>query len=699
MSKQVLAWLTLITALTFLERPSSAQLAPTGAHYADRASDTGFAGPDARGGYSATVPLAFPPARGGLPVPVQVVSGARGYGAAGVGWDVPLYSVFVDDSFAQRRPTGNAGEKVTARRRITVSLPGRTFEMLWLGDRYVSRSTPDVTMKLDEHNAWNLVDGTGTTYTFTHYGQLDNTGGPVPANDGTWLLTDIRDAVGATVKLTYDVHETAVAGATTKSVDLLNVGYNADSGNTCFKNEVRLHYGVPTAAPQSVSIVGVVVLARYHSLTSIDVTSRVDCVSAAVRLRSYAFHYAPDADTEQDRLQSVDVSGREGTVEGSQSLPLASYQYGAAITGSGATRSLRFDPAYTMTLPGGAHTDTGRTSKLISGDFTPPIASASASATLQNLLDFTGDGIPDLVYRAGTTLWLATSHGTFFTAGASLNDPTFTAKVFDARSSDASGRFSLVDANDDSVNTESVWTQTIDVNGDGRLDIVDASQIPDTWVVYLNTPDTTASGVKWVRRTWNVEKLHQILLNRALATTSPYLPLSRRKTGRSRTTFACYGWTGSAYEPTTGCLPTPTAIWDEVTLTEYELRDINGDGYPDVVLDTSPLGMYATIDHPLDQYDGAILRTIGTRHEVRAAVGNSVEAMFNVAGIQFSDASHQPNIFSAPQFLFNSACGVAKWNGHDPDQYDVFQAATCGFVDVNGDGIADRMNEGISTLR
>ena len=82
-----------------------AQLAPTGGHYAARASDTGFAGEvNSQGGYGASVPLDLPAVRGGLPLPVGIVSGGHTTGAAGLGWDVPLSFVRRDATLAHRRP-------------------------------------------------------------------------------------------------------------------------------------------------------------------------------------------------------------------------------------------------------------------------------------------------------------------------------------------------------------------------------------------------------------------------------------------------------------------------------------------------------------------------------------------------------------------------------------------------------------------
>src|SRR5688500_10774982 len=118
-------WLTSLALTLLWPRGGAAQLAPTGAHYAGRPSDTGHAGPNDRGGYAATIPLDLPPARGGLPIPLQIVSGTRGFGAAGVGWDTPLSSVYVDRTLARRRPVMDPGERPMAREQVTLSLPGR----------------------------------------------------------------------------------------------------------------------------------------------------------------------------------------------------------------------------------------------------------------------------------------------------------------------------------------------------------------------------------------------------------------------------------------------------------------------------------------------------------------------------------------------------------------------------------------------
>src|SRR4051794_10937271 len=104
MLKRNSVFLTTLAVALLWQPLAFAQLAPTGSHYAGRSSDTGHEGPTDRGGYASSIPLELPPSQGGLPVPVQIVSGGKGFGAAGVGWDVPLSYVRLDRSFANRRP-------------------------------------------------------------------------------------------------------------------------------------------------------------------------------------------------------------------------------------------------------------------------------------------------------------------------------------------------------------------------------------------------------------------------------------------------------------------------------------------------------------------------------------------------------------------------------------------------------------------
>jgi RHS repeat-associated protein len=661
-----------------------AQLAPTGAHYAGRPSDTGNEGPNEKGGYAASIPFDFPAARGGLPIPVQLSSGSRGFGAAGVGWDVPLSYVYVDDSFAHRRPTMAPGQLITPREKISVSLLGRSVEMLPQGSGWIGRYEPELSLQVAD-GVWTLRDGNGVTYTFTQDPLLSHTGGPYFTTSGMFLLQSIHGRGGASVALKYNIQPVFLPNSAYSSttIDLAQVSYNPDSSGTCFKTDISLVYDGDLASPQSISVVGEATFVRFHKVVSVDVASRATCGDAAQRTEHYALTYALDPDTQQQRLASVRMFGRDGTPEASTSVPIAAYKYATATNASGV---LQYGAPSTIPLPSGSSAVVASTPKVPSSLFQPPYAD-SGYAAVQSFTDLNGDGRPDFVFEANGKLSIARGlSGEAMSTPVPLNDNVMTRLVLDARSSTAD-RFTT--ESNLSTNEEFVWTQSIDVNGDGRIDIIDAAETPNTWVVYLNTPDPGPSGVKWVRRAYDVTNLRNYFQQSGLAVPATYVPLSHRSTGRTYGLWICWTLENGTYVedvPSNCASPTqPPFRGPEQTFVDYEVRDINGDGYPDVVFNSSPI-IYTGSGppHGNEQHELSEQRmTFGP------AVPNQIEVVFNVGGVFISSQATDP--FSSPQVLTSgSTCGVEEWTS-DPDSADRIQDATCTFADVNGDGLLDRV--------
>ena len=252
------------------------QLAPTGGHYAGRASDTGYepGAVNASGGYTASAPLEFPPARGGLPLPLQLVSGTRGLGAAGLGWDIPLSYVRRDTSFAHRRPAIGSDVAPQVRTQVSLSLQGRRMQLVPNGSVWVSQhDSPELTLR-EQNGAWVMYDGRGLTYAFTRP--------PALAGAGLWLLDSVKGPGGTAVELEYNITTPALPGGPGVfgvSIDLVRIQYNflVEHGAHglkigCAKNEVTLTYDEPS--PLSISLVDDVALARTNILSAIDVTSR-----------------------------------------------------------------------------------------------------------------------------------------------------------------------------------------------------------------------------------------------------------------------------------------------------------------------------------------------------------------------------------------------------------------------------------------
>ncbi len=172
-------------------RMAAAQLAPTGGHYAGRASDTGHQPGmvNASGGYAASVPLDLPAARGGLPVPLQITSGARGVGAAGLGWDVPLFYVRRNNSFAGRRPAFGDDVRPLGREHVSLSIMGQGIDLVRKGTEWVARRDAPALLLREQNGTWTMSDGHGRTYLFTTPSAL--------AGTGLWLLSTVTGPGGS----------------------------------------------------------------------------------------------------------------------------------------------------------------------------------------------------------------------------------------------------------------------------------------------------------------------------------------------------------------------------------------------------------------------------------------------------------------------------------------------------------------------
>src|SRR5262249_26874559 len=92
---------------------------------------------------------------------------------------------------------------------------------------------------------------------------------------------------------------------------------------------------------------------------------------------------------------------------------------------------------------------------------------------------------------------------------------------------------------DGRANGSQVWIQMIDMNADGRLDVVVANETLNAWVVYLNKPDQQDPNlVAWIRREIDIRPLLKYLpTSPAVIFQGPdgiFLPLSSTVTGHDQ---------------------------------------------------------------------------------------------------------------------------------------------------------------------
>jgi RHS repeat-associated protein len=700
--RSILSSLRVAIALCVAALPhtAAAQLAPTGGHYGGRSSDTGFTGPiNPTGGFSASVPIDLPPARGSLPVPFQISYGARGVGAAGLGWEIPLSYVRRDTTFARRRPA-SFSLSPTARPQVTLSLEGRMVELISNGGTtwIARRDGPDLLAR-EQNGGWVLYDSEGRTYAFTQPSVI--------AGTGLWLLTSVTGAGGSKVLLEYGYDTLNYGGGSALTINLLRVSWNFQPNSTCAKHQLILSYGTPTATPLSLEVVGTTVVGRNRVLVNLDLRSRATCADALERLRQYLFGYSADADTQLPRLTSVKLRGRIGTAEAVVELPVASYTYGSATTAG----KFVYQSWPNVSVPFDADGTKISSTDFDFGASLPPAAVGNPYSTWESLTDVTGDGRPDLVYRKTGKLWVAQNRP-IVGGGVTFTTPTSQAQLHD--STFASGPFELRSlqrariGGDPVPNIEEVWRQSIDVNGDGRMDVIDAGESANSWTIYLNTPSATASGVTWVKRTWSTVALRQYLVDRGHPVNQGYVPLARRHTGHRETWGVCVRWNGSAWEDfpagwgSPECAGVPQGLIDsgpERTFTEWEVTDFNGDGYPDVLMNTSPVRKHEVNVPPPPSPNGSQLLGYGRVLEVQPTAGasNQVDAALNRRGVMFDLGLDQ---FASPANVATDLCGVAMWVDEPPGATTdpSTQRLSCGHTDVNGDGLLDRVRGATARL-
>jgi len=693
--------IVLMTIWCAVALAQSAPLAPIGTHYAGRASDTGFSSVSNLGGYSTGIAIDLPPARGGITIPLQLVHSGRRVGVAGIGWDVPLSFVSRDLSISHRRPSYQLGMPYAGRELITVSLAGETTVMMWSGRNdatgspiWVARENAlALELAAGPNNSWRLSDGNGQVFVFTQrvtapYQEL-------------WLLTSI-ESPSNTVKLTYSVgsYQFPQIGCGQQSqpqcnvattVDLAQVQYNSSpSSTTCWKNEVSLEYAAGQSDPLSLKLLDDLPVAHARLLKAVNVLGRDGCGTPAQRIRRYELEYDNDPDTNHPRLRSAWLRGREGTPEASQLLPVAKYEYEALkINGAVSYRS-----PVAVPIPQDAQ-DPINTS-IASTDFDPNNHDASS---WRNLVDMTGDGRPDLIFRKNGQLWIsinrpsATNVATFDTP-VQLSDSTLSARPL-ASSND---EVDYHDLNNWRYINDS-WRRTIDVNGDGRMDVIDATIANDTWSVFINTP---GNPVTWIRRDIDVSYIRQQLLLRGHMLTDDHIPLSRQSTGFDTTLNECWSWDASNHVWVSDsnlvehCGISPTnqeTIGGEKTFTDWDVLDINGDGYPDLVFAETPAshGSAPPAIEPTDpRYNTPAFQSIARRNFGQYSGG--LMAMFNVAGVRIDSQApfSSPTRIRAHESIDQQGglgCTLTMW----VDNQAGTQTQVCGLEDVNGDGLVDRI--------
>jgi hypothetical protein len=459
---------SMIALLTIGRSAQSQVVAPSPSDDLTAGNGTALNGPiTPTGGYGASIPLDLPSPRGGrIPVPLHVVyTGSTQAGAAGSGWDIPISFVRLSNDSWHRKPSASDG---SFGERVTVSLDGGSFAMMPTtpGEDVFVPYVADQYMELHRvANDWLLETANGLEYKFEPTTAVGDGGLDIP---DFWVLTQVTDLVGGDhLDLSYETPDTDcgddLLGGQDNELELthLQYGFSPDYG-ALYDIELTYHTTTavtggtaPDADRESVCVHGAispgehrvsigqsdlagVLVPRSELLDAVIMHAKnnLDPTASSHAIRTFWFDYGDgaDFDTGLPRLHAVSVSGEEQSQE--EALPVESFDYGTLTTASDDTVHYAAPAAIPLGADAVAAGVDGLAGSEVHSHWHESVGindhgelverEVEVDKTTANYMirDFTGDAIPDLVYRTesdGQTVWHL-QVGTLTTEGFSLTD-------------------------------------------------------------------------------------------------------------------------------------------------------------------------------------------------------------------------------------------------------------------------------------
>jgi RHS repeat-associated protein len=640
----------------------------------------------ASGNLAITLPLDLPLPRGDVPLPLSVsYDGSNVVGAAGLGWDIHLAGVTWQHNLSRRKPIHRfQGEPDPAP-------ADRVMLDTGSGPTLMARTeTPGVYQPFGsgyfelrfDGTAFTGRDSSGRRWIFQHI--------PALFDDDFYALTSVVDVTSKNrVDLAYDVFDRfspnpirppfVPGDFSMRELVLHEITHSPDVTGRCPKYRIQLEYttwsglGWPVSYPNLLGVDFQAGRPRAHArlLDRIKVRSNINTSCQSLILptdRTYVIQYASDELTGQPRLAKVDMFGRNdpGT-NPATALPVVAYRYASPL----ASGALQYAAAERLSMPAGPPGALGGISTSLG------TGAGSLYGLVRDFQDFDGDGRADFVTLDSTgqkpklSINRPSSLGNdFSTFDAPVDLPNDPAAPYTIGAPDLAFGLPVLEAIDNT------YQQVIDFNGDGRPDIVIATEgrnpagdrDPNYWEVLINTPGPSGepSDIVWVARMIDVSAVraaiqshHVLSLTASSDQDSKPLPLARTIQ--------------------VGAFANNVTV-EAGLLTQWKLIDVNGDGFPDMVFDT--LDVTAFDDTSCDA-TGNCVPVLRQDHPPTTRL----MVIYHTGPMMAGSGADTQNVWRGPPVLLRSdgACGVERLTIMAAGKRQL----ACGFMEVNGDGIPD----------
>jgi RHS repeat-associated protein len=672
-----------------------------------------------------SVPIEVPPGRLGLaPVLALSYSSSSGPSVYGYGWTLPLPRV--------HRSTRYGVPRYDDSDEFVLEMPGVLLELerVPASQRGFRAKVESSFMRIgfdEAENRWKVVDKLGVTFSFGTTAAARTGRGSSRDDTFAWLLERIEDSAGNRIDLAW--RDGGPDGTSSGLPSRIEYGANARTAAAHFAAVEFVWTGLARGNPPVVSW-------REGHAETIDVRlAAIETTTHALRARRYDFSHEEDAVTGDLRLVGVTLSAFAENAFDDVQLPSTVFVYAPSTAGgwptAGSTNAEgtfevegpgvlrydrnditfdsidingdslidRFDTAGkppTTHLGNGRSFAPSRTWNWPSGSSAPRMMRRSDNDgnLLNNVFDLDGDGFADVVdsYSGACSapignwcVWRGSASGF---SGTPLRWPSPVGKL----RATASGGAKIV-------------SDLVDIDGDGRLDLVDASPFDATtgsrfWKVHRNTGTGFAASksfsapVEWLAKS-NSGRLVYGLFDINADSLPDLVSADVGNTGSSPGWSVTLEWNvylnhgdGLSSIPVSWPIDTGTTVGLPNFLNLHaedgsviaDLFDITGDGRPDLVRRLRPGDYVPDIVHGC--HNGSRCPYVEDEDQSAVSVGF---CCYNLLVFANTGSS-----FSAPQAWTAPTHGLRANNAFCPaDEYCYALVYDFDFFDFDGDGLVD----------